>query len=206
MVMGMVYYYAPQSSAVRTTWALEELGVPCERKLVDLAAKGTREPWFLEKNPNGKVPVLEVDGVPLFESTAILLFLGEEYGVDAGLFPAPGLERGLVYQWMVWAQVTLSEAVSRYGRNVSPFIPDEQKNPKAAEAARQDVDAALRVLDGALAGREFLVGQSFSFADLAAAGFLGWLDYMGLSYSDWPNVRAWAARCQARPAHRRTMA
>jgi glutathione S-transferase len=204
--MGIVHYYAPLSSAVRTTWALEELGVPCERKLVDLAAKATREPWFLEKNPNGKVPVLEVDGVPLFESTAILLYLGEEYGVDAGLFPAPGLERGLVYQWMVWGQATLSEAVQRYARNISPLIPDDQKNAKAAEAARQDVNVALGVLDGALSGREFLVGHGFSFADLAVAGFLGWLKFMGLSYADWPNVNAWAARCQARPAHRRAMA
>jgi glutathione S-transferase len=204
--MGIVHYYAPQSSAVRTTWALEELGVPCERKLVDLAAKGTREPWFLEKNPNGKVPVLEVDGVPLFESTAILLYLGEEYGVDAGLFPVPGLERGLVYQWMVWGQATLAEAVWRYARNISPLIPDDQKNAKAAEAAREDVNVALGVLDGALSGREYLVGHSFSFADLAVAGFLGWLQFMGLSYADWPNVSAWGARCQARPAHRRAMA
>jgi glutathione S-transferase len=204
--MGIVHYYAPQSSAVRTAWALEELGVPNERKLIDLAAKGTREPWFLEKNPNGKVPVLEVDGVPLFESTAILLYLGEEYGVDAGLFPAPGLERGLVYQWMVWGQATLSEAVQRYARNVSPLIPDDQKNAKAAEAARQDVNVALGVLDGALSGRDYLVGHGFSFADLAVAGFLGWLQFLGLSHADWPNVSAWAARCQARPAHRRTMA
>jgi glutathione S-transferase len=203
--MGIVHYYAPQSSAVRTAWALEELGVPFERKLVDLAAKGTREPWFLEKNPNGKVPVLEVDGVPLFESTAILLYLGEEYGVDAGLFPVPGIERGLVHQWMVWGQATLSEAVQRYARNVSPFIPDDQKNTKAAEAAREDVNIALGVLDGALAGREFLVGHGFSFADLAVAGFLGWLQFLGLSYADWSNVSAWGARCQARPAHRRAM-
>lgn len=51
--MALVYYYSPMSSAVRTTWAIEELGLDCERRLIDLAAKGTREPWFLAKNPNG---------------------------------------------------------------------------------------------------------------------------------------------------------
>ncbi|HWO14905.1 MAG TPA: glutathione S-transferase family protein [Polyangiaceae bacterium] len=201
--MAIVYYHSPMSSAVRTTWAIEELGLPCERRLMDLAAKGTREAWFLEKNPNGKVPVLEVDGVPLFESTAILVYLGETYGVDAGLFPPPGIARGQVLQWMLWAQVTLAEAVQRFGRNISPLIPEEQRNAKAAEAARQDVDAALGILDGALAGREYLVGTRFSFADLATAGFFGWLQFMGLSYSSHPNVSAWAARCQARPAHAR---
>ena len=72
--MALVYYYSPMSSAVRTTWAIEELGLDCERRLIDLAAKGTREPWFLAKNPNGKVPVLEEDGrPPLFESGAVVL-------------------------------------------------------------------------------------------------------------------------------------
>ena len=203
--MGLVYFYAPMSSAVRTTWALEELGLPVERRLVDLAAKGTREESFLAKNPNGKVPVLEVDGVPLFESTAILLYLAEAYGVDAGLYPEPGIVRGLAQQWIVWAQVTLSEAVQRYGRNVSPHIPAEQRNAAAAEAAKQDVDVALGVLDGALAGRQFLVGERFSLADLATAGFFGWLQFMGLDYAKWPNVSAWVERCRARPSHRRAM-
>jgi len=203
--MAIVYYYSPMSSAVRTTWAIEELGLPCERRLINLEKKETREHWFLDKNPNGKVPVLEVDGVPLCESTAILIYLGETYGVDAGLFARPGIARGQVLQWMVWAQVTLAEGVQRFARNTSPFIPDEQKNAEAAEVARNDVDFALDVLDRALAGRQYLVGDSFSFADLATAGFLGWLQFMGLAYAHHPNVNAWAARCQHRPAHRRAM-
>jgi glutathione S-transferase len=203
--MAIVYYYSPMSSAVRTTWAIEELGLPCERRLIDLAAKGTRERWFLEKNPNGKVPVLEVDGVPIYESTAILLYLAETYGVDKGLFPPPGIRRGQAFQWMVWAQVTLAEAVQRYGRNISPLIPEEQRNAKAAEAARQDVDVALGILDGALAGREYLVGDSFSFADLATAGYLGWLQFMGIEFAKYRGVSAWAERCRARPSHQRSM-
>ena len=204
--MAIVYYYAPMSSAVRTTWAIEELCLPCERRLIDLGAKGAREAWFLEKNPNGKVPVLEVDGVCLFESTAILLYLGETYGVERGLFPPPGIIRGQVFQWMVWAHVTLSEAVQRYARNISPLVPEEQRNPKAAEAARGELDAALGILDRALTGRQWLVGEGFSFADLATAGFLGWLQFLGIDYSGWQNIKAWAQRCQSRPAHQRSMA
>ena len=117
--MAIVYYYAPMSSAVRTTWAIEELGLACERRLMNLEKKETREHWFLDKNPNGKVPVLEVDGVPLCESTAILIYLGETHGVDAGLFPGPGIDRGRVLQWMLWAQVTLAEGVQRFARNTS---------------------------------------------------------------------------------------
>ena len=203
--MAIVYYYAPMSSAVRTTWAIAELGLDCERRLINLADKETRQAWFLEKNPNGKVPVLEIDGVPLCESTAILIYLGETYGVNAGLYPAPGIERGQVLQWMLWAHVTLAEAVQRVGRNSSPFIPAEQHNAKAAEAARNDTELALGILDRALAGRQFLVGDRFGFADLATAGFLGWLQFMGIPYAHHPNVAAWGARCQGRPAHRLAM-
>jgi glutathione S-transferase len=203
--MAIVYYYAPMSSAVRTTWAIEELELECERQCIDLGAKGTREDSFLQKNPNGKVPVLEVDGVPIFESTAILLYLGETYGVKRGLFPAPGIARAQAFQWMCWAHVTLAEAIHRYTRNISPLVPEEQRNAKAAEAAQQDVASALGVLDGALAGREYLVGERFSFADLATAGFLGWLEFLGIDYSRWQRVAAWALRCHERPAYRRSM-
>ena len=98
------------------------------------------------------------------------------------------------------------QGVQRFARNTSPFIPDDQKNAEAAEVARNDVDFALDVLDRALAGRQYLVGDSFSFADLATAGFLGWLQFMGLSYAHHPHVNAWAARCQHRPGHRKAMA
>lgn len=203
--MAIVYYYAPMSSAVRTTWAIEELGLACERRLMDLGAKETRQEWFVKKNPNARVPVLELDGTPLFESTAILLHLGETYGVDKGLFPPPGVERALVFQWMVWAQVTLADAVQLYARNVSTFVPEEQRNAKAAEAALQVVHVNLGILERALAGRSYLVGESFSFADLATAGYLGWLEFMGIDYSGYPEISAWGARCHARPAYRRSM-
>jgi glutathione S-transferase len=204
--MSIIYYYSPMSSAVRTTWAVEELGLDCERRLVDLRQKATRDPEFLRKNPNGKIPVLEVDGVPIFESTAILLYLAETYGVDAGLYPRPGLARAQAMQWMIWGQVTLAEAVMRFGRNISPLIPAEQHNAAAAAAARQDVDTALGILDASLADRDYLVGDSFSFADLAVAGFFGWIEFMQLEYAHWPRVRAWAQRCRSRPAQLRSAA
>lgn len=203
--MSIIYYHAPMSSAVRTTWAIEELALECERRLVDLSQKATRDPAYLRKNPNGKVPLLEVDGTPIFESTAILLYLGETYGVEKGLFPGPGLQRAQVFQWMVWAQVTLQEIVQRYARNVSPLIPKEQHNAFAADAAKIELESVLAVLDGALAGRSYLVGNAFSFADLAVAGYFGWMDFMKLEYGKWQGVVAWIQRCRARPGHARAM-
>src|SRR5262245_42256389 len=114
--MSMTFYFKPMSSATRVHWALEELGVPYER--VKLALDGDqRKPEFLALNPNGKVPLLVVDGVPIFESLAQLLYLGETYGVDKDLFPKPGVARAEAFKWMCWASVSVHDAIVRVIKN-----------------------------------------------------------------------------------------
>ncbi len=198
--MAITYYYAPMSTAVRTTWAIEELQVPCERVRVDIQKKETKAPDFLKLNPNGAVPLLVVDGTPIFESTAILLYLGETYGVDKGLYAPPGLKRAEMQKWMVWANVGFYEPLARWMHNTSSFIPAEQHNAKAAEAAKRDFDAKFQILDDALAGKSYLVDDKFSLADLATCSYLGWLRFMGYDYSSFKNVTAWSERCLGRPA------
>jgi glutathione S-transferase len=88
--MSLVFYYSPFSSAVTVHWALEELKVPYEKVRIDLQKRDQDKPEFLAKNPNGKVPLLVHDGTPIFESVAILIHLGETFGVERRLFPAPG--------------------------------------------------------------------------------------------------------------------
>jgi glutathione S-transferase len=202
--MSITYYYAPMSTAVRTTWAIEELGVPCERVKLDIQKKETKTEAFLKLNPNGVVPCLVVDGTPIFESTAILLYLGETYGVDKGLYPPPGLKRAETLKWVVWANVGFYDPVSRWMRNTSSYVPAEQQNAKAAEAAKNDLGAAMQILDSALAGKSYLVDDKFSLADLAVSSYLGWLMFMGYDYSSYENVKAWGERCLGRPAARKT--
>jgi glutathione S-transferase len=199
-LISLTYYYAPMSTAVRTTWAIEELGVPCERVKVDIQKKDTRTEAFLKLNPNGCIPLLVVDGTPVFESTAILLYLAETYGVDKGLYPPPGLKRAETLKWVIWANVGFYDPMNRWRHNTSGMIPAEQHNAKAAEAAKKDLTAAMEVLDKALAGKSYLVDDKFSFADLAASSYLGWLMFMGYDYSAFKNVKAWGERCLGRPA------
>jgi glutathione S-transferase len=198
--MPITYYYAPMSTAVRTTWAIEELGIPCERVKLDIAKKETKTEAFLKLNPNGVVPLLVVDGTPIFESTAILLYLGETYGVEKGLYPPPGLKRAETLKWIVWANVGFLDPMSRWARNTASYIPAEQHNAKAAEVAKADLAAAMQVLDDALAGKSYLVDDKFSLADLATSSYFGWLRFMGYDYSPFKNVKAWADRCLGRPA------
>lgn len=198
--MSITYYYAPMSTAVRTTWAIEELGVPCERKRLDIAKKETRSEAYLKVNPNGLVPCLVVDGVSIFESTAILIYLGETYGVDRGLYPPPGLKRAEALRWIVWAAVGLFGPMSRFTRNTSSYVPAEQQNAKAAEAAKAELTEAIQVLDDALAGKTYLMDEKFSLADLAVSSYFGWLKFMGYDCSPFKNVSGWVDRCLGRPA------
>jgi glutathione S-transferase len=198
--MSITYYYAPMSTAVRTTWAIEELGVPCERLQVDIRKKETKTEAFLKLNPNGLVPLLVVDGTPIFESTAILLYLGETYGVDKGFYPPPGLKRAETLKWIIWGNVGFYDAANRWVRNTASYIPADQHNAKAAEAGKHDLGAAMQLLDSALAGKSYLVDDKFSLADLAVSSYLGWLGFVGYDHSAFKNVKAWGERCLGRPA------
>jgi glutathione S-transferase len=202
--MSTTYYYAPMSTAVRTTWAVEELAVPCERVAVDIRKKETKTPEFLKLNPNGVVPVLVVDGTPIFESTAILLYLGETYGVDKGLYPPPGLKRAETLKWIIWANVGFFDPMNRWVRNTADYIPADERSARAGDVAKTDLAAAMQILDDALAGKSYLVDDQFSLADLAVSSYLGWLNFLGYDLSPFKNVKAWSERCLGRPAAVRT--
>jgi glutathione S-transferase len=199
--MSLVFYYAPMSSAVTVHWALEELGVPYEKVKIDLAARAQDKPGYRALNPNGKVPLLVHDGTPIFESVAILIHLGETFGVDKKLFPRPGLERAEALKWLVWSNVTLGEAISRHQHNVSDRFPADERNAKAGEAAKAHVESLLGILDVALEKKTYLVGESFSLVDIHLSSFVSYLGMLGFDSKQWPNVDAWRARSTARPGY-----
>lgn len=201
--MSLVFYYAPMTSPMIIHWALEELGVPYEKVTIDLEAGEQNKPDFLQVNPNAKVPVLVHDGVSIVESAAILIHLGETFGVDKGLFPAPGLARAEALKWIIWCSVALAEANSRFHRNFSERFPAEQRNVKAGELAKQDVHALLDILDRALAGRTYLVGDDFSLADLHLSSWVSYLGRNSMDLAPYAAIAGWNERCSRRPANPR---
>lgn len=203
--MSLTFYSSAMSTATITELVLEELAVPCERVRIDLSKGETRSARFLRLNPNGKVPVLVHDDTPIWESAAITLYLGEIFGVAKGLYPEPGPVRGEAMKWVVWSNVTLGDAFGRWIRNTSDWVPAEQHNAKAAEAAQTDTRNCLRILEEALAGREYLL-SGYSLADTHVNSFVDWLRHMKMDFSDYPQVEAWSRRCAARPAYARVMA
>ena len=198
---SLVFYYAPFSSAVTVHWVLEELGIKYEKVKLDLKARDQDKASFRALNPNGKVPTLVADGVSMFESTAITIWLGETYGVEKKLYPAPGPKRGEALKWITWTGVSLGEAFSRYQHNHSDQIPSDQHNDKAKAAAKKDVDQLLGILESELTKNQFLVGDSFSLADLYVASWLSYLQMREYDLSKFPKVVDHAKKAQSRPAY-----
>lgn len=200
--MAIDFYYAPFSSAARVHWAIEELGLPCTKIKVDLKGTTHKSPAYLALNPNGKVPLLVVDGTPLFESVAILPYLGDRFGAEKGLWPAANDPARLIaLSWVAWSTAELGAANVRYlalgGRDAS----DER-----ATGARAQVEAALRLLDDRLAGRAFVLGDTFSLVDVALASAAAWIHRSaGIDLAPFPRVAAWVDVCHRRPALAATM-
>jgi glutathione S-transferase len=202
--MSLTFYFAPQSTASITTLVLEELGTPCERVKLDIKKGETKKADFLKLNPNGRVPTLVHDGVAIWESAAITIYLGETFGEKAKLWPAAGPKRGEALKWVVWTNVTLGEAVYRWAHNTM-WAPDDQKNAKAAAKASKDIAALLGILDEALRERAFLTGE-YTLADAHVSSFVDWLRHMKIDMAERHHLNAWSKRCSERPAYARAMA
>ena len=203
--MSLTFYYAPLSTASITQLVLEELGVPCEKVRLDLQKQETKTPEYLKLNPNGKVPCIVHDGAVMWESAALTIYLGETFGVERKLFPAPGPQRGQAMTWIVWTNVTLGHAVGRFTRNTMDWFPAEQHNAPAAEAAKKDITNCLRILNEHLEGKSYLVGDSYTLADTHLNSFTAWLRHMKMDLSSYANINAWSGRCADRPAYKTVM-
>ena len=199
--MSIVFYEAPMSSATPVARALAELNVPHERVRVELAAGAQRRPDFLALNPNGKVPTLVVDGTPMFEALAIMLWLAERYGVAAGSWPAlddPCRPQAL--SWSVWSYVTYGSAVHRLLlATEGGEAPQSELHAKMCHDELQDL---LAILDRRLKATPFLLGDRFSLTDLIAASVVGWGTMVGVPLAAHARVEDWLHRCQSRPSWR----
>ena len=191
-------YGIPVSRAFRALWMLQELGL--EYKNVPTHFVGeTRTAEFLKLNPNGHIPVL-VDGeTVLWESMAINLYLARKYGAG-GLWPATVEDEGRAFQWSVWAMTEVEPPLLAVLMN-RRVLPKEQRDEAAAAAGEAKMAGPLGVLDGALRGRAYLLGEAFSVADLNVASVLGWTMLAGMDLGKWPLAAAWLKRCTERPAY-----
>ena len=203
--MSLVFHYAPFSTAGVTHLALEELGIAYDKVKVDITAGEQHTPAFKALNPMQMVPVLVHDGQPIFESAAIAIYLGETFGVERGLFPAPGALRGQAIQWIVWTNTSLTEAVRRMTLSASsPRVPKERQNEAMTAWGKTDLEARLGILNDHLADKPYVLGANFSLVDAHLGATVGWIASMEMLPRGLSHLDAWLKRCTARPAYART--
>lgn len=203
-------YSLPTPNGVKVSIMLEEIGLPYEPHLVDIGANESWTPQFLSLNPNGKIPaIIDPDGpgggpLGLFESGAILLYLAEKAGK---LLPADPARRWETIQWVLFQAANVGPMFGQVGF-FHKFAGRDFEDKRPLERYRDESKRLLSVLDARLEGREWIMGEDYTIADIALIGMvrnlIGYYDARELvAFDDLKQVPAWLERGLARPAVRR---
>lgn len=197
-------YYAPRTRAFRARWLLEELGVPYELHTVDIAKGEQRTPEYRRIHPLGAVPALVEGETVVFESAAICLELADRF-FDRGLAPAPDSPlRGPYYQWSVFAVATLDPIVApAFTRSFR--WPAERRHETATDDEHERFAKTAVALRVPLLHAPFLLGDSFSTADVLVGSVLAWAKVSGLLRSA-AELEPYLRRLEDRPAFQRALA
>jgi glutathione S-transferase len=194
----MVLYEMHMSpNAKRARLGLAESGAPFETREVNLLAGEQKTPAYRKIHPLGRVPTLDDDGVIVFESGAILLYLADKCP-DAGLMPATLAARGAVYQWLTFGETSIHALMGPMGFQMLRKAPD-RRDQSVLDRGLKRMPEVLAVLDAQLAGKDYVVGD-FSIADCACAPWLELAPHFGIELTPYRNVVGWLDRMQARPS------
>ena len=193
-----LYDYLPSGNGYKVRLVLRQLGLPYELVELDIKQGATRTPGFLAKNPNGRIPLLEIPGRGyLAESHAIIGYLAE----GSELVPADRLDRARMWQWMCFEQYNLEPNIGTARFWIASLGKTEAELGEKLEEKRRNGHAALAVLEKGLEGRAFLVGERYSLADIALYAYTHVAPEGGFALDGYPAIRAWCARVAAQPGH-----
>ena len=194
--MSISLYYHPYSRAAGTLWALEEVGVPYELKIVDIMKSEQKGVELVSKNPMGKLPTLLDGDLVVTESAAIALYLADRYapGRLAPALDAP--ERGTYLRWSFFSPSVVEPAVMAKSSGWAV---------KETSAGWGSYAAMIAAAESAIAGRQYVLGDEFSMADVVFGGLLRFL--IGFKQMEaTPTFSRYVERLDARAAFQRAEA
>jgi glutathione S-transferase len=191
-----IYHRERAGRPIRLIWTLEELDLPYELTIMN-AEEGKAED-HLARHPLGRVPVLEDDEGPLFESTALCLHVAD-LAPEAGLSaPSGSRERALIDQWAIYAMTEIEPPALQAWQL-------GEKAPEVAEAAGKRAAAAVDAVVAELDGREYLVADRFTVADIVVSEVVRIARRIGIVEVESP-IRPYLTAMKARPAYQRAEA
>ncbi|HWW65662.1 MAG TPA: glutathione binding-like protein [Sphingomonadaceae bacterium] len=203
-------YSVPTPNGVKVSIALEEMGLPYEPHLILMGEEGTRAAEFVALNPNGKIPaIIDPDGpdgqpIGMFESGAILLYLADKTG---RFLPQDPARRWETIQWLFFQMAGIGPMFGQVGF-FHRFAGKEWEDKRPRDRYASEAKRLLGVLEARLEGRDWIMGDEYTIADIATLGWVrnlvGMYDAGGLvEYDAFRNVPAWLERGLARPAVQR---
>ncbi|MBB3455822.1 GST-like protein [Rhizobium sp. BK313] len=204
-------YSLPTPNGVKISIALEELGLPYEAHLVSFGTNDQKSPEFVSLNPNGRIPAIidpnGPDGKPigLFESGAILVYLAEKTGK---LMPRDAAGRYETLQWVFFQMAGIGPMFGQFGHFFKFAADKVANNSYPVERYRDEAKRLLSVLENRLKGRQWIMGDEYTIADIATFPWVRGVDvfYGGrevLEFASFPTVMDWLERAIARPASQR---
>ena len=191
-------YGNPRSRAMRCLWMLEEVGRPYQLVEKTTRADDLQTAEYLRFNPNARIPTLVDGDLVLWESMAINLYLAQKY--DGPMHCAAPEVLGLAAQWSFWAVLEIEHLLLNFLEHRA-LLAEFARDPSATERNELLLKKPLGVLNDALAARGYLVGNSFTVADLNVAGILMWGKMARMDLSAYPELTRWLDACLARPAY-----
>ena len=197
----MKLYHFPSPNPQKVTFALLELGLDCEKIPVDLSKGEQRQPAFLAINPFGRLPVLVDDRLTLWESHAILAYLGEKTG---RLWPVPAADRAVALQWLFFLSQHIMPPAGEVALRIRAKVLGIPVDETIVSRGEKALPTPIRVVEGQLANNRWMLGANFSLLDCAYTPILNVIEKAGFSFADFPRVTAYLDAARARPAWKDT--
>ncbi|GAB5449134.1 glutathione S-transferase family protein [Gymnodinialimonas sp.] len=192
-------HHVPWGRSFRVLWLLQEMGITPEIAHYQIGTKGMRAPEFLAHSPAGRIPALEIDGITVFESAAILQYLCESRP-EHGFGRPPGHPDRVAYLEALGFAETMASLIEQLNLNHLFLRPPAKPSAVVIKLNTLRLADTLRALDGMITG-EYLLPSGFSAAD-AMLGFNLFAAPYYVRLDPWPNLQAYRARLQARPAYK----
>ncbi len=211
MTSPIEIHYWPTPNGHKVTIACEEMGLPYELKAVNIGRGDQFKPEFLAISPNNRMPaIVDPDGpggapIAIFESGAILQYLGRKTGL---FYPQDERARVKVDEWVFWQMANLGPNAGQrnHFRNYAPtIVPDQRQAAYGAIRYTNEVHRLYGVLNKQLEGRDFITGE-YTIADMITWPWVQARSNSGLDLNEFPALKAWQARVEAREAVGRAMA
>jgi len=192
-----LYDFLPSGNGYKIRLLLTQIGMPFERIEINILEGESRSPEFLSRNPNGKIPVLEIgDGKYLAESNAILMYLSE--GTE--FLPYDRFLKAQVLQWLFFEQYSHEPfiATSRYWISI---LGKAEEYQEALKEKHERGYQALEVMENYLTGKTFFVGERYTIADIALFAYTHVANEGGFDLSRFKAIQAWIERVKMQPGY-----